>query len=72
MDAEHPTNRAGSPSGSLIEALPKAVLAVGQRAAFPLLLLMIALAFLNIQDRIDRNDPRLANAPLRSEELDFS
>ena len=35
------------------------------RSAFPLLLIILALLFLSIQDRIDRKDPKLALAPAR-------
>jgi hypothetical protein len=39
---------------------------------FPLLLVLLALAFLALQDRIDRNDPKLALAPVHGhQELGF-
>jgi hypothetical protein len=38
----------------------------------PLLLLLLVLLFLAMQDRIDRNDPKLALAPVHShQELPF-
>jgi hypothetical protein len=36
-----------------------------------MVLVLIVLGFLAVQDRIDRNDPKLAAAPLRSEALDL-
>jgi hypothetical protein len=44
---------------------------VAQSATFPLFLFLIAAMFLLIQDRIDRNDPKLAAAPIRAEPLSF-
>ena len=38
---------------------------IGVKSAFPLLLIILALLFLAIQDRIDRKDPKLALAPAR-------
>ena len=35
------------------------------RSAFPLILILLALIFLAVQDRIDRKDPKLALAPAR-------
>ena len=47
--------------------LVRVVEQVAERAAFPLGLLVVAGLFLLIQDRIDRNDPKLAFAPLYAE-----
>jgi hypothetical protein len=44
---------------------------VAGKTAFPIILALIVVLFLAIQDRIDRNDPKLALAPVRSEPLDF-
>jgi hypothetical protein len=44
---------------------------VAESATFPLFLFLIAALFLLIQDRIDRNDPKLAAAPIRAEPLSF-
>ncbi len=44
---------------------------VAGKTAFPAILVMIVVIFLAIQDRMDRNDPKLAHAPIRSEPLDF-
>ena len=38
---------------------------IGVKSAFPLLLIILALLFLAVQDRIDRKDPKLALAPAR-------
>lgn len=41
-------------------------------AAFPLLLVILVVLFLIIQNRIDRRDPKLAQAPVHAgEELEF-
>jgi len=39
---------------------------------FPIILVLIVALFPAVQDRIDRNDPKLAQAPVRSEPLDFT
>ncbi len=44
---------------------------VAGKTAFPIILVLIVVLFLAVQDRIDRNDPKLALAPVRSEPLDF-
>jgi hypothetical protein len=41
--------------------------AVGPRTAFPAFLLFVLVAFVAIQDRIDRRDPKLALAPISDE-----
>jgi hypothetical protein len=46
--------------------------AAGRNGAPPILLLLIAFGFLAAQDRIDRNDPKLALAPVHGhQELPF-
>jgi hypothetical protein len=43
-----------------------------KRAAFPLVLLALVILFLAVQDRIDRRDPKLAQAPVHAgDDLDF-
>jgi 4-amino-4-deoxy-L-arabinose transferase-like glycosyltransferase len=37
------------------------------KGSFPLLLLLLLLAFLWVQDRIDRRDPKLALAPVHAD-----
>jgi len=59
-------------SGSLLEWVGEVVQAVVEKAAFPLALVIIVVVFLALQDRIDRKDPKLAQAPLKSEALDFT
>ena len=45
---------------------------LAQTGGFPLLLLLLAFLFLALQDRIDRNDPKLALAPVHGhQELPF-
>jgi hypothetical protein len=44
----------------------------GRTGAPPILILLVAFAFLAAQDRIDRNDPKLALAPVHGhQELSF-
>jgi hypothetical protein len=38
-----------------------------ERGTIPVALILIVVAFLAVQDRIDRRDPKLALAPLRDE-----
>lgn len=40
-------------------------------AAFPLGLILLVLGFLSVQDRLDRRDPKLAQAPVNEPALDF-
>jgi hypothetical protein len=40
--------------------------------AFPVALVLIVGAFLLVQDRLDRRDPRLALAPVGPDVLDFT
>ena len=53
--------------GKALRDVVKAAKVVAPRGAAPLLLFLIVLAFLAIQDRIDRRDPKLALAPLSDE-----
>jgi hypothetical protein len=41
--------------------------AVSDKVAFPVALVFVAIAFLMAQNRIDRNDPKLARAPVHAE-----
>lgn len=59
------------PGPALTATVTKLLADAVETAAFPLLLLLIVLLFLTIQDRIDRRDPKLALAPIRSEALTF-
>jgi hypothetical protein len=51
----------------MLSELAPTALAVAEASAFPLLLLLLVLAFLIVQDRIDRRDPKLALAPVYPE-----
>ena len=54
-----------------MQTLRRVAVAAAKTAAFPLALAVIVAVFLAIQDRIDRKDPKLALAPLRSPMLSF-
>jgi len=45
---------------------------VARTLAFPLMLILLVIAFLVAQDRIDRKDPKLALAPVDADHLTFS
>ncbi len=49
------------------DALAAAAVDVGERAAFPLVLLLVIGIFLAAQHRIDQRDPKLALAPVHAE-----
>ncbi len=52
--------------------LARALGAVAERAAFPVLLMIVMALFFLLQDRIDRRDPKLALAPVHADpRLDF-
>ncbi|HEX2087848.1 MAG TPA: hypothetical protein VHF89_19335, partial [Solirubrobacteraceae bacterium] len=56
-----------------LDAIADAAVDVGQRAAFPLLLLIVIALFLAAQHRIDQRDPKLALAPVhRENDLPFT
>jgi hypothetical protein len=58
--------------GSLAKSVAKIAPPVLKGSMFPLVLGLLVLAFFGIQNRIDRNDPKLENAPLYAEpELEF-
>jgi hypothetical protein len=52
--------------------IPVAMVRTLEKAVFPVVLLLIMAAFLGAQNRIDRADPKLAAAPIRSEPLTFN
>ncbi|MGH2749108.1 MAG: hypothetical protein ACRDKB_14470 [Actinomycetota bacterium] len=60
---------APAPSGpGLIERIAQAALDAAKKVAFPLALALIAGAFIVLQGRIDRRDPKLAAAPIEIDE----
>ncbi|MDP8975474.1 MAG: hypothetical protein M3N28_03750, partial [Actinomycetota bacterium] len=65
-----PRRPSGQPADGGTTAL-EILAEVAGKTAFPMILVLIVVLFLAIQDRIDRNDPKLALAPVRSEPLDF-
>lgn len=59
-------------AGSVLDEVGQVALGVLQRPAFPLMLILIVLLFLLLQNRMDRNDPKLAMAPAYgSSDLEF-
>lgn len=66
----------GSTIGETVDKVATAVAdaagPVAERSAFPLVLLLVMVLFLAVQNAIDRRDPKLALAPLRSEDLPFT
>ncbi|RZS79447.1 hypothetical protein EV189_3801 [Motilibacter rhizosphaerae] len=52
---------------TIAPALSDASTTVARHSGFPSALLVVVLAFLGLQDRIDRRDPKLAAAPLYSD-----
>ena len=61
-----------APVERIIEQAGRVVTEASRRAAFPLLLLGLVFLFLVIQNRIDRRDPKLAQAPVHAgDELEF-
>lgn len=56
----------------LLAALGRMLAAVAERSVIPVLLLVVMLLFVAVQDRIDRGDPKLAQAPIeRHPDLEF-
>ncbi len=51
---------------SLLEDIVRNITGVATRLAFPLALALVVLAFLAVQDHLDRKDPKLALAPVDS------
>ncbi len=56
----------------VVTAVAEAAGPVAERSAFPVVLLLVMVLFLFVQNRIDGRDPKLALAPLRSDDLSFS
>ncbi len=52
---------------SVVSQIGRVAIEAVQQAAFPLILTMLVIAFLTVQNRIDRKDPKLALAPVDSE-----
>jgi hypothetical protein len=50
--------------GSTLRKLSGAALKVVGRFSFPLILALLVIAFLALQDQIDRKDPKLRLAPI--------
>jgi hypothetical protein len=59
---------ASPPDGSIVA---RTLVALAEKTAFPLVLVLIVMIFLGVQDRIDRNDPKLAQVPNRVGDLEF-
>jgi hypothetical protein len=69
--AELRLSQQGVPSAQWADAL-RLLGSAGRNGAPPILVLLVAIAFLAAQDRIDRNDPKLALAPVHGhQELMF-
>ena len=69
-----PSVRPTSPSGgssSLLHRIGGVVSGTAKQVGFPLALALIVVAFLLIQNRLDRNDPKLALAPIKPDVLSF-
>lgn len=63
------SNQSGSHHGEVtspLEELSSVGLKTASRFAFPLILALLVVAFLIVQGRIDRNDPKLRLAPIDS------
>jgi hypothetical protein len=67
-DGSQPTTLAKPPGldglGKLLRQIAHVAAEVGKRSAFPTGLLVLVFAFLALQNRIDRRDPKLALAPV--------
>jgi len=50
-----------------VGAVTQLLQAVGEKTTIPVLLVLIVIGFVAVQNRIDRRDPKLAQAPLRHE-----
>jgi hypothetical protein len=64
------TGSAEQGSGAL-ERIGRAVVGAAEDFAFPVALALMVAAFLIVQDRLDRKDPKLALAPHRPEVVRF-
>jgi hypothetical protein len=66
------TSKANLTSGGQWRQTLRLLAGAGRNGAPPVLVLLVAIAFLSAQDRIDRNDPKLALAPVHGhQELAF-
>jgi hypothetical protein len=66
------TSKANFTAGSQWRQTLRLLAGAGRNGAPPVLVLLVAIAFLIAQDRIDRNDPKLALAPVHGhQELAF-
>lgn len=61
-------------AGSVIQQIGRVAAEAAQQVAFPLLLTLMVMGFLMLQNKIDRRDPKLAMAPIDTEQdlLSFS
>jgi hypothetical protein len=66
MEAHGPLGQAIETIEKGLERLVEAAAATATTFGFPLSLTVLVLIFLMIQNRLDRKDPKLANAPLHS------
>lgn len=57
-----------APGESVISQLGRIATEAARQAAFPLALTLMVIAFLMVQNRLDRKDPKLALAPVDSEQ----
>ncbi|MGH2756284.1 MAG: hypothetical protein ACRDI3_00670, partial [Actinomycetota bacterium] len=64
-DSDSPTVRASTPG--VFAEIGRVAAEAAQQVAFPLALAMMVGAFLMVQNRIDRRDPKLALAPIDSD-----
>ena len=65
-----PVRRAEPKVGALRRLLDRTgevIVAGAKESAFPVLVLLLALFFLLVQDRVDRRDPKLALAPVHAD-----
>ena len=56
----NPDNRLGNAVADLLQT-------AAETTTIPVLVLLVVLAFVAVQNRIDRRDPKLVNAPARDE-----
>jgi hypothetical protein len=71
--ADHPSSTRGVPSDRTSGDRSRAALeGVARSLAIVLALFGLAVAFVALQDRLDRSDPRLALAPVESDVVEFA
>jgi hypothetical protein len=67
-----PDEQAGSPVLKALEKTVKAVARNADKSVFPGLLAALVMCFFAVQNRIDRNDPKLGLAPVFADpDLEF-